>query len=80
MDDAAKPRPDRLPSIKQILAILAAGVLLFPGLCLAVAAAGFINTSTGITIMIVTGIAAVLFTFGGVVLFLIRAIRDFMRH
>ena len=79
MDDPALRR-DRFPSVKQILAILFAGVLLFPGLCLAVAATGLINTSSGATIMIILGVAAVLFTVGGAVLFLIRAIRDFLRH
>jgi hypothetical protein len=77
MDDAAPPRRDRLPSIKQILAILGAGVLLFPGLCLAV---GFGAGNSGATIMIVLAAASVLLTVAGALLLLIRAIRDFMRH
>ena len=79
MDDAAPQHRDRLPSIKQILAILAAGVLLFPGLCLAI---GFSTreNSTAITVMIVLAVASVVLTVGGSLLLLIRAIRDFMRH
>jgi hypothetical protein len=79
MDDPTTRKVNRLPSIKQILTILGAGVLLFPGLCLAVG----LNTggnSGGVTVMIVLAAASVLFTVGGVVLFLVRAIRDFLRH
>ena len=79
MDDAAPQHRDRLPSIKQILAILAAGVLLFPGLCLAVDIAGGVDGSGG-TIMLLLALLSVLFTVGGALLLLIRGIRDFMRH
>ena len=36
--EVARRERDRLPSIKQALAIIAAGVLLFPGLCIVVMA------------------------------------------
>ena len=79
MDDAAPQHRDRLPSIKQILAMLAAGVLLFPGLCLAVGIAGGVDGSGG-TIMLLLALLSVLFAVGGALLLLIRGIRDFMRH
>jgi hypothetical protein len=75
--DVTPQRRDRLPSIKQILAILFAGVLLFPGMCVAI---GFGAGDSGATIMILLAAASVLFTVAGALLLLIRGIRDFIRH
>jgi hypothetical protein len=76
MDDSRPPKRDRLPSIKQILAILAAGVFLLPGLCLAIGLADSQKVSTMITLAVLASVC----TLVGVVLLLVRGIRDFLRH
>jgi amino acid transporter len=79
MDDPAPPERDRLPSIKQILALLGAGVLLFPGLCMAIGLATNANGG-GATIMIGLAVLAVVCTLVGALLLIVRGVRDFLRH
>ena len=80
MDDPARRERDRLPSIKQALAILAAGVLLFPGLCVVVMARSSRFSSAASTMMTGLLLASAVFTIAGIVLLLARATRSFRRH
>ena len=76
--DVAKPKPIR-PSWLQIFGLLAAGVILVPGLCLVVATSSSTIYNVGVVVIGLLGLSLLL-TLLAAILGVIRIVKDIRRR